>query len=105
MLKIDLWKNNNMNETLTKVVSLTDTVKHLIVRHIEACGKNNVVDLHQMVIEQIEPPLLKATMAHCKYNQSRAAIALGMSRGTFRKLLIKYFDDQYCGRKLQKEAL
>ncbi|CAM4500468.1 MAG: DNA-binding protein Fis [Legionella sp.] len=89
-----------MNETLTRDTSLADTIRNVIVRHIEESGKNNVIDLHQMVLEQIEPPLLKATMAYYKYNQSRAAIALGMSRGTFRKLLIKYFDEQYCGRKL-----
>jgi Fis family transcriptional regulator len=58
-----------------------------------------------MVLEQIEPPLLQAVMEKYKYNQSRAANALGISRGTFRALLFKYFDEKYCGRRLEKNPL
>ena len=93
-----------MNEVLIENASLAETVGHLIARHIDSSDKN-IIDLHQMVLEQIEPPLLKAVMERYKYNQSRAANALGISRGTFRKLLIKYFDDQYCGHRLQKDSL
>lgn len=93
-----------MNEVLIKNASLAETVGHLITRHIETSGKN-IIDLHQMVIEQIEPPLLRAVMERYKYNQSRAAKALGISRGTFRMLLFKYFDDQYCGHRPEKESL
>lgn len=93
-----------MNEVLIENASLAETVGHLIARHIELSGKN-IIDLHQMVLEQIEPPLLKAVMERYKYNQSRAAIALGISRGTFRKLLIKYFDEKYCGHRLEKDSL
>ena len=93
-----------MNEVLIKNSSLAEKVGHLITHHLESSGKD-IVDLHQMVLEQIEPPLLKAVMERYKYNQSRAAKALGISRGTFRKLLIKYFDEQYCGRRATDETL
>ena len=92
-----------MNELLIKNSSLAETVSHLITRHLESSGKD-IIDLHQMVIEQIEPPLLKAVMERYKYNQSRAAIALGISRGTLRTVLIKYFDDHYCGRRPKNET-
>ena len=88
-----------MSEELIKKPSLAETVKHLVTRHIASSGKE-VVDLHQLVIEQIEPPLFKAVMEQYQYNQRRSAKALGMSRSTFRKLLINYFGDQYCGRRL-----
>ena len=91
-----------MSEALIKKPSLAETVKHLVTHHMASAGKE-VVDLHQLVIEQIEPPLFKAVMEQYQYNQRRSARALGMSRGTFRKLLIKYFDDQYCGRRPNKE--
>jgi len=91
-----------MSEALIKKPSLAETVKHLVTHHIASSGKE-AVDLHQLVIEQIEPPLLKIVMANYQYNQSRAAKALGMSRHTLRQLLIKYFDDQYCGRRPSKE--
>ncbi len=93
-----------MNEVLIKNASLAEAVSHLITRHIEGSGKD-IIDLHQMVIEQIEPPLLQAVMERYKYNQSRAAKALGISRGTFRTLLIKYFDEKYCGHRLDKDPL
>jgi Fis family transcriptional regulator, factor for inversion stimulation protein len=76
----------------------------LISHHIDSSGKD-IIDLHQMVLEQIEPPLLQAVMERYKYNQSRAAKVLGISRGTCRALLIKYFDDQYCGHRLEKDSL
>lgn len=47
-------------------------------------------------------PLYKAVMEHCRYNQSRAAIILGISRGTLRKMLAYYFDDPYVGTREEK---
>ena len=93
-----------MNELLIKNSSLAETVSYLMTRYIESTG-NDIIDLHQMVIEQIEPPLFKAVMERYKYNQSRAAKALGISRGTLRRLLIKYFDDHYAGSRPSNEAL
>jgi Fis family transcriptional regulator len=93
-----------MNELVIKNTPLAETISHLIRGYMESSSKG-IIDLHQMVMEQIEPPLLKATLERYKYNQSRAAKALGLSRGTFRKLLIKYFDDQYCGRRTINEVL
>lgn len=93
-----------MNELLIKNSSLAETVSYLMTRYIESTD-NDIVDLHQMVIEQIEPPLFKAVMERYKYNQSRSAKALGISRGTLRRLLIKYFDERYCGSRQKNEAL
>jgi Fis family transcriptional regulator, factor for inversion stimulation protein len=44
-------------------------------------------DLYGMILEQVEPPLLKATMKYCGGNQSRAAAILGLNRATLRKKL------------------
>ena len=93
-----------MNELLIKNASLAEAVSHLINRHIDG-SKKDVIDLQQMVLEQIEPALLQAVMERYKYNQSRAAKALGISRGTCRSLLIKYFDEKYCGHRLDKNTL
>ena len=84
----------------------TETVKNLatiietnVKSYLEAMGKEKVTNLYDMVLEQIEPPLFKAVMERYHYNQSKAAQALGLSRGTFRTRLIKYFGEQYCGRR------
>jgi Fis family transcriptional regulator len=44
-------------------------------------------DLYGMILEQVEPPLLRATLKYCGGNQSRAASILGLNRATLRKKL------------------
>lgn len=44
-------------------------------------------DLYQMVIDQVEAPLLQAVLDYSDGNQSRAAAILGLNRGTLRKKL------------------
>jgi Fis family transcriptional regulator len=62
-------------------------------------AESSTRSLHELVLEQVEPPLLEATMEKAKYNQVRAAKILGVSRGTLRKKLKQYFDDKYCGTR------
>jgi len=47
-------------------------------------------EIYEMLLTQIEPPLLETTMEFTRGNQSKAAILLGISRGTLRKKLKKY---------------
>jgi Fis family transcriptional regulator, factor for inversion stimulation protein len=47
-------------------------------------------DLYQLVIGEVERPLLKAVLGYTKGNQSRAAEILGINRGTLRKKLKSY---------------
>lgn len=48
------------------------------------------LNLYDTVLEQVEPPLLRATLAYCEGNQSRAAELLGLNRATLRKKLSQY---------------
>ena len=47
-------------------------------------------NLYEMVLAEVEMPLMEAVMDYTKGNQSRAAILLGISRGTLRKKLKIY---------------
>jgi Fis family transcriptional regulator len=47
-------------------------------------------DLYQLVIGEVERPLLCAVMAYTKGNQSEAAEILGINRGTLRSKLKAY---------------
>ena len=47
-------------------------------------------NLYEMVITEIEKPLLETVMKHCENNQSKAASCLGINRGTLRKKLREY---------------
>ena len=44
-------------------------------------------DLYQLVITEVERPLLNAVMSYTNGNQSEAAEILGINRGTLRKKL------------------
>ena len=46
--------------------------------------------LYDLVLEQVEEPLLEAVMRYSEGNQSRAAEILGINRGTLRKKLKNY---------------
>ncbi len=47
-------------------------------------------NLYQMVLQEMEEPLLRAVLEHTRSNQSRAAIMLGLNRGTLRKKMKQY---------------
>jgi Fis family transcriptional regulator len=46
--------------------------------------------LYELVIREVEEPLLQAVLEYVQGNQSRAADILGLSRGTLRKKLKTY---------------
>ena len=79
--------------------SLSKSVELTVHNHLQALNNKDIVDLHKLVIEEIEMPLYKAVIEHCRYNQCRAAILLGVSRGTLRARLKYYFGDQYVGTR------
>lgn len=79
--------------------SLAESVTQSVKKYFSELNGTDPVDLYQFVLEEIETPLFRAVMEHCKYNQSRAAIMLGISRGTLRTKLRRYFDDKYVGSR------
>lgn len=79
--------------------SLAASVTQSVQKYFSELKGSEPVDLYQFVLEEIETPLFRAVMEHCKYNQSRAALMLGVSRGTLRTKLRRYFDDKYVGTR------
>jgi Fis family transcriptional regulator, factor for inversion stimulation protein len=78
---------------------LADSVIQCVQKYFSELKGTDPVDLYEFVLEEIETPLFRAVMEHCKYNQSRAAVMLGISRGTLRTKLRQYFDDKYVGSR------
>ena len=87
------------NETGETTASLAVSVTQSVQKYFAELKGADPVDLYQFVLEEIEIPLFKVVMEHCKYNQSRAADMLGISRGTLRTKLRRYFDDKYVGSR------
>lgn len=91
--------SNETQSARGAAASLSDAVTQAIQQYFHGFKGHEPVALYQLVMEEIEVPLLRYVMEHCKYNQSRAAVMLGLSRGTLRTKLRKYFDDQYTGTR------
>lgn len=62
-------------------------------------SKNTNLNLYQLIVEEVEAPLFRTVMEMTRYNQSKAARVLGVSRGTLRTKLKRYFDDEFIGTR------
>lgn len=69
---------------------LCQQVTQALESYFSQLDGHDAVDLHAMVISEVEKPLLEAVMRQTKSNQSKAAKVLGLSRGTLRKKLALY---------------
>jgi Fis family transcriptional regulator len=65
-------------------------VEKALDRYFEQIGDESVSDLHQLVMAEVEEPLLQAVMRFTGNNQSKASIMLGLNRGTLRTKLKHY---------------
>ncbi len=69
---------------------LRECVSDALDSYFRQMDGHNITDLYQMVISEVEQPMLEAVMEHAEGNQTRAAAILGMSRSTLRKKLVMY---------------
>ena len=71
-------------------IPLNGSVKNALdqyFRNLEGQEPNN---LYQLLLEEVEKPLLERVLDHTSGNQTRTATILGISRGTLRKKLKQY---------------
>ncbi len=62
-------------------------------------NKDLNLNMYQLIVEEVEAPLFRTVMEMTRYNQSKAARVLGVSRGTLRTKLKRYFDDEFIGTR------
>jgi Fis family transcriptional regulator len=72
---------------------LAQCVKNALRIYFRELNGHNPANLHELVISQVEEPLLAVVMQHTGGNVTRAAQILGLNRGTLRKKLQKYHLD------------
>jgi DNA-binding protein Fis len=92
-----------MNATMNEVQQADTLSNHVVkvVRQYLATNSTKDADLnlYEIVLEEIEGPLFRTVMELTRYNQSKAARVLGVSRGTLRTKLKRYFDDEFIGTR------
>ena len=69
---------------------LNGFVADCMAKYFSTLNGHQPNNLYDMVIGEIEAPLLSAALEYCEGNQSRAAEMLGLNRGTLRKKLRTY---------------
>ena len=66
---------------------LKESAAEAIAHFLSTLDGEGCSELYDMVIHQVEEPLLRAVMEYTQQNQSSAATMLGLNRGTLRKKL------------------
>ena len=77
----------SLDSKRTVLLPLSIYVKQTVELYLSQLSGHDAVDLHAMVISEVEKPLLEAALEHAGFNQTKAAKALGLSRSTLRKKL------------------
>ena len=88
--------DNNMIATtqetsdITSSQSLSESVRHSLRQYFSQLDGQTPANLYDLVLAEIERPLLDMVLQLTNNNQSKAAVVLGISRGTLRKKMAAY---------------
>ena len=77
-------------EIAQKSEFLSNSIKRSLKNYFSKLGSEEPKDLYDMVLSEIERPLLECLIHHTKNNHVKIAKWLGLSRGTTRQKLKKY---------------
>lgn len=70
--------------------TLRDNVEKALQNYFAHLDGQPITDLYQLVLAEVEAPLLESVMNYTKDNQTKASTILGLNRGTLRKKLKQY---------------
>jgi len=77
-------KNENQDS------GLSATIRTALTQYLNDLDGENPGNIYDLVMQQVEAPLLELILQHVEGNQSKAAECLGINRGTLRKKLKSY---------------
>ena len=84
-------KNNRKSFDSYSKKPLKDEVRKAMARYFNQLDqKNTPIGVYQLVLNEVEPPLLRSVMKFSNNNQSKASRILGINRTTLRTKLKKY---------------
>ena len=86
---VELVKSMSM-ETNKASMTLQEHVQSVVNHYFNTLTETSPRNLYDVALADLELPLLTEVMKRLKGNQSKAAILLGLSRGTLRKKLKIY---------------
>jgi len=85
---------NLVVESPVVTASSSNTLRHCVEQtlhnYFTHLDGQPVTHIYEMVLSEVEAPLLEVVMRYTQHNQCKAAELLGLSRGTLRKKLQQY---------------
>ena len=84
-----LEKPESSFELTQKNQPLHDSVRQALENYLSQL-KDNPTDLYQLILAEVEAPLMGCVMDYTKNNQSGGGKLLGLSRGALRNKLKEY---------------
>jgi Fis family transcriptional regulator len=69
---------------------LAECVRRSLERYFRDLDGEDANSLYDMVLSQVERPMLEVVMRHAEGNQTRAAEMLGINRNTLRRKLAEH---------------
>ncbi|HRX71921.1 MAG: DNA-binding transcriptional regulator Fis [Candidatus Competibacteraceae bacterium] len=88
------YNNTDSPVDLLPATPLRDQVYEALRIYFHNLGDQQPSHLYDLVLQEVEPPLLEIVMERTDGNQTHAADLLGINRGTLRKKLRKYALDK-----------
>lgn len=70
--------------------TLRDCVESTLSNYFAQLDGAPVTDVYQLVLSEVEAPLLEQVLKYTRNNQTKASVLLGLNRGTLRKKLKQY---------------
>lgn len=69
---------------------LRNSVEQALRNYLSQLNGQEVTELYELVLAEVEAPMLDVIMQYTRGNQTRAAVMMGINRGTLRKKLKRY---------------
>ncbi|MEX0623131.1 DNA-binding transcriptional regulator Fis [Saccharospirillum sp.] len=86
----DLKDSLHIHSSADNPQTLRDSVEIAMRNYFAHLEGQDVANVYQMVMSEVEAPMLEAVMRFSRDNQTKASRVLGLNRGTLRKKLKQY---------------
>lgn len=83
-------KESSSFEIHSQQNTLRESVEIAMKNYFSQLENENPTNIYELVMAEVEAPLMEAVMAYTQGNQTKAAEVLGLNRGTLRKKLKMY---------------
>ncbi|MFN3234125.1 MAG: DNA-binding transcriptional regulator Fis [Gammaproteobacteria bacterium] len=83
-------ENVQTQEKQQATSNLMESVEQSVDQYLKILGNPETANIYELVLDEVEEPMLRRVLRFVRNNQVRAAKLLGISRGTLRKKMKKY---------------